>query len=207
MRAQVKRSVMKSTPNTIGSRSSAACQRGQVFGGRLFGDASGFAVVLMGMLLLVGCSQPPHPEILPPAGYRAIAESEYPDDWRMVAELIPTPDRAEGDFDGDSEPDQARLWIQENGTGWVLLAYLSSLPNEPILMYESSRPLGPRPIRTIPPGEHKTDRYYGIGPGGPDSTAVVHLLYDAINLAWVESEGTTYIWNLDLRKFEPVGMY
>jgi hypothetical protein len=175
--------------------------------GRMSRDPSALIGILTATLLLTGCSQPPQSEILPPSGFRAIAESEYSEDWRLVADLFPTPDRAEGDFDGDSELDQARLWLREDGPGWVLMAYLSTRPGEPIVVHESSRPLGPRPIRAIPPGEHKTDRYYGIGPGGPDTTAIVHLLYDAINLAWVESEGTTYIWNPDTGEFDPVGMY
>lgn len=159
------------------------------------------------MLFLVGCSQPRHLELSPPVGYRAIAESEYPRSWQRVADLIPTPDRAVGDFDGDSIVDEARLWVREGGDGWVLMAYLSSMPFEPVRVFESPSRLSNRPIRTIPPGEHRTDQYYGLGPGPPDTTAIVHFDHDAINLGRVESEGTTYIWNQETRSFDPVAMY
>ena len=207
MRVHGKRSVRDSTSDTIASLAFAACQTGWVVRGRMFGGTSVLAAILSGVFLLAGCSQPRHTEISPPPGYRAIADSEYSDDWQRVADLFPTPDRAEGDFDGDSMLDQARVWVRENGDGWVLMAYLSNTRDRPVLLHESDSPLGRRPIRTIRPGEHKTHRFFGIGPGGPDTTAVVHLIHDAINLGYTESEGTTYIWNPDTSEFDLVAMY
>ncbi|MFC1575538.1 hypothetical protein ACFL5A_02685 [Gemmatimonadota bacterium] len=126
-----------------------------------------------------------------------------------MADNFPTPDRAEGDFDGDGELDQARLWIHETDERWVLMAYLSSMPDSAITLYESDRriELGNRPIRAIPPGDHKTDRYYGLEGGGPDTTAILHLTHHAINLGRSESEGTTYVWNPETRAFDAIGMY
>ena len=158
-------------------------------------------------LLLLSCSGRPQLEIVPPEGFRAIAESEHSADWRQAAYLFPTPDRAEGDFDGDGKLDHARIWIHESGDGWVLMAYLSSIPDTPQKLAESDRPPRRRPIRTIAAGEHRTHQYYGIGPGGPDTTAVVRLVYDAINLGYTESEGITYVWNPERQAFDAVGMY
>jgi hypothetical protein len=173
-----------------------------------FGRVGGFLLVA---ILLAQCSRPPSADLTPPEGYRAIVESEFSSDpvWQFFAETFPTPDRAEGDFDGDGELDHARLWLHGTGERWVLVAYLSSIPDTPVTVYESERRmmLGHRPIRTIPPGVHKTHRYFGIGPGHGDTTAVVHLTHDAINLGWVESEGTTYVWNKETHAFDSIAMY
>jgi len=167
------------------------------------------AGVLTAILFFAQCSPPSSGEIRPPDGFRAIAESEYSADWQLLSDAFPTPDRTDGDFDGDGELDQARLWIHESGQRWVLMAYLSSMPGDPVKVYESGRrtELSRRPIRAIPPGEHKTDRYFGIGPGHGDTTAVVHFTFDAINLGYSESEGTTFVWNQETQVFDPIAMY
>jgi hypothetical protein len=187
---------------------------------------SGSAAWIITLLFLIACSQAPDREaapsdpaqgrsqaaeanlqVSPPEGYRAITESEYPESWRRVASLIATPDRAVGDFDGDSIPDEARIWVREDGEGWLLAVYLSSVPSETVRVFESTDGLLNRAVRTIPPGDHKTHRFYGIGPGPADTTAIVHLEHDAINLAWIESEGWTYVWDEGARSFERVAMY
>mgnify|MGYP006294749861 CR=1 FL=1 len=187
---------------------------------------SGCAAWIISLLFLVACSQSPDREadldeaaqgrgqatganlqVSPPEGYRAITESEYPESWGQIADLIATPDRAFGDFDGDSIPDEARIWVRENGVGWLLAVYLSSAPSEPARLFESADRLLNRAVRTIPPGDHNTHRFYGIGPGPPDTTAIVHLDHDAINLAWFESEGWTYVWDKGARSFGRLAMY
>jgi len=148
----------------------------------------------------------------PPQGYREIQKAEYPQDWLDLIERapvwFPTPDRAQGDYDGDERLDYARLWIKSEGVGFVFMAYLASHDYEPIRLARSDR-MSPwrRAVRTIPPGTHKTDRFYGIGPGGPDSTAVITTTTDSINLGWIESEGTTYIWDKEKEEFKAVAMY
>ena len=115
---------------------------------------------------------------------------------------------AQGDYDGDGRIDYARLCRKSRGTGFLLMAYLTTQPDRPI---ELARYDGTShwlfATRTIPPGEHKTHRFYGIGPGGPDSTAVVVTTTDSIHLCRIESEGMVYIWDKDKREFEAVGMY
>ncbi|MFC1530168.1 hypothetical protein ACFL6R_05565 [Gemmatimonadota bacterium] len=151
-------------------------------------------------------------ELSPPAGYREIQRTEYSQDWIDLIERapvrFPTPDRAQGDYDGDEKLDYTRLWIKSEGVGFVLMAYLASHEYEPIQLAWSDRS-SPwrRAVRTIPPGTHKTDRFYGIGPGGPDSTAVITTTTDSINLGWIESEGTTYIWDNEKKEFKAVAMY
>ena len=147
--------------------------------------------------------------LIPPSGYRAIARSEYSVDWHLVEERFPAPDRAGGDFDGDGETDLARLWIHEDGEKWVLMAYLSGMPDLPVEVYQSDHrvELDRRPIWAIPPGDHKTHRYYGIGPGHGDTTAVVHLTHSAIALGYTESEGTTFVWNKEAKVFDPIAMH
>ncbi len=95
----------------------------------------------------------------------------------------------------------------KDGTIWVLVAYLSSQPIEPIELFRTDRRPWSRVVLTIPPGDHKTHRYYGIGPGGPDTTAVITLDCDAIHLARFESEGNVYIWDKKEREFYRVAMY
>ena len=89
------------------------------------------------------------------------------------------------------------------------MAYLSSMPDEPVTVYGSERPteLRRRPIRAIPPGDHKTDAYYGLGGGGPDTTAIIRLTHHAINLGYTESEGTTFVWNQETKVFDAIAMY
>jgi hypothetical protein len=174
----------------------------------MIGGSSKRWMALLAVVFPVGCSGPSSVVVFPPDGYRAIAESEYSAGWRMFADLFPTPDRADGDFDGDGELDQAHLWIHETGEKWVLMAYLSSVADTAITVYESERltELRRRPIRAIPPGDHKTWRYYGHR-GIPDTTTILHLSHDAINLARTESEGFTYVWNPDKRSFDAIYLY
>ena len=164
------------------------------------------------ILLLVSTAGVQQRELSPPEGYREILRSEYSQDWIGLIEQIPTlfytPDRAQGDYDGDERLDYARLWIKSEGVGYVLMAYLASHDYEPIQLARSDqRSVWRRAVRTIPPGTHKTDRFYGIGPGGPDSTAVITTTTDSINLGWIESEGTTYIWDKEKKEFKAVTMY
>jgi hypothetical protein len=151
-------------------------------------------------------------DFIPPEGYRAVEVSEYTtfgygtwEEYRQ--EKYPHPDWAEGDYDGDGDNDHARMWIREEGTGWLLMTYLSSRPDQPMELFKSERPPWSRVVATIPPGTHKTHKYYGIGPGGPDTTAVVVLDHDAIHLGWWESEGWVYVWDKKEAEFEQVWMY
>ncbi|MFC1628432.1 hypothetical protein ACFL3H_04905 [Gemmatimonadota bacterium] len=151
-------------------------------------------------------------ELSPPESYRGIQLTEYSRDWINLIEWnpyqFPTPDRAQGDYDGDERLDYARLWIKSEGIGFVFMAYLSSMDYEPLkITWSDQRSPWSRAIRTIPPGQHKTHRFYGMGSGGPDSTAVIITTTDSINLAWIESEGTTYVWDKEMKEFKAVGMY
>jgi hypothetical protein len=89
------------------------------------------------------------------------------------------------------------------------MAYLSTMPSTPIEVYRSENlhELHRRPIRAIPPGDHKTHRYYGIGPGHGDTTAIAHLEYAALHLGYTESEGNVFVWNKREGRFESLAMY
>ena len=146
-------------------------------------------------------------EPTPPDGYRTIASSEHPKDWLMFKEDYPTPDRATGDYDGDGKIDIARMWIKTEGRGCLISAYLSSQPDDPEELVRTDMSPWRFAIRTIPPGLHKTHRFYGLGPGGPDSTAVITTETDSINWVWIESEGYVFIWDKTKKEFKRVGMY
>jgi len=164
-------------------------------------------LILGAISLFASCAQQSTQRIEPPPGFRSILQSEYPQAWLVVSDQFPTPDRATGDFDGDGLQDQARLWIRDGSDGWMLMAYLSSLAGTPIKITESAGNPWRRPIRAIRAGDHRLHSYYGIGTGKADSTAVVHLRNDAINLAYLESEGVTFVWNIQKEMFESVAMY
>jgi len=157
-------------------------------------------------LMVIACTGSRQIEIAPPAGYREIEKTEYTSYWIQFQEQYPHPDWAEGDYDGDGKTDRANMWIRADGIGWVLMAYLSSQPTEPIELFRTDRRPWSRVVCTIPPGEHKTLRYYGIGLGGPDTTTVITLICDAINLARFESEDNVFVWDKDKREFHRVEM-
>jgi len=166
--------------------------------------------LIVPMFIFIGtlsCSDDNQIEPSPPEGYRAIESSEYPEDWLQRREEYPTPDRATGDYDGDGKNDIARMWINSEGDSCVITAYLSNHPADPKELVRSARSPWRFMIRTIPPGLHKTDRFYGIGPGGPDSTAVIQTETDSINWVWMESEGHVFIWDKAEQGFYRVAMY
>lgn len=163
-------------------------------------------MVLLSAGILSGCASsvscPPAPE-----GFREVRESEYPESWQALITQFTAPDSVEGDFDGDGRLDCARLFVRATDEGWVVVVSLSSQPGAPVRVTESDARLSREMIRGVEPGVHRTHAYYGIGPGERDTTAVIRLATDAINVSVVESEGSTFVWNADLELFERIAMY
>jgi hypothetical protein len=155
---------------------------------------------------VAGCSIGADP-LRAPEGFRPLSESEYPATWTSIRTQVPTPDRTSGDFDGDGEQDTARLYVSEAESGWVLIAALSSRSDSTIELIRSSERLRNQVVRTIEPGVHRLHRYFGIGAGVPDTSAVVRLEHDAINLSYIESEGYTFVWNAERAEFDRLDMY
>ena len=154
------------------------------------------------LLFAVGCSRAFEHDPTPPDGYRAVVESDHDPEIRKH---YPNPGLAEGDFDGDGKQDSAHLWVRTGGTGWQVIAYLSS-QRDPVQVLESDRLPWRYVLYTYEAGEHKTARYYGIGPGGPDTTAIVHLSHEALAVGPWESESTMFLWDPEVREFSHVWM-
>ena len=162
---------------------------------------------LLAFVLLTSCTPDSDLNVTPPPGYRALLEAEYPSGWKSVSGIGEQPDRAVGDFNGDGAADHARLWVAESSDGWILMAYLSGTAPRATELIQSDRSLQRQVLRTIKPGIHRSHRYHGIGLGPADSTAVVNLVNDALNLSVLESEGVTYVWNNRSGTFEALAMY
>ncbi len=62
-----------------------------------------------------------------PAGWRFPRDKDYSEDWAEFRGQIPVPFHARGDFDGDGTEDDAWILLRDNGKGWGLFVFLSSV--------------------------------------------------------------------------------
>jgi len=148
--------------------------------------------------------------VTPPAGFRYPSEADRTHDWHTFKEQLPTPYRAEADFNGDGVSDEAWILLGESDDSWGLFVFLGERGGLPeiIKLHESDgRSVAEgQGITVIEPGEYLTACGKGYWECEPDEPEKLMLSLPAINFFHFESANSFFWWDEDSGQFRETWM-
>lgn len=141
-----------------------------------------------------------------PQGWRYPSDSEIADKWREQDNdkyiLV------NGDFNGDGNPDEARILARKDGRGIGLFVFLgqkgqkykSYLLNE----MEDKDSIHAMGVRKVLPGRYRTACGKGYWACEKDEPSEISTRYDAIDYFKVESASSYFYWDSKAKAFKRV---
>ena len=140
-----------------------------------------------------------------PEGFRYPNEADRTGDWKDFRKEVPTPFRAQADFNGDGLIDDVWLLLRTSNKGWGLFVFLSHKTTSPTVIkleeddgQTAAQRLGVEVVQT---GEYETacgKGYWKCEPGEPTR---LKLLLPAIDFFTFESANSYYWWDVRSKKF------
>jgi hypothetical protein len=144
--------------------------------------------------------------IQPPAGYRLPTESDFKFDWSDNRATMPTPFRAQGDFDGNGIPDEVWLLPKRSGNGFGVFVFLHSRTGAAKVMKLTSARNAPPQRYTV--GVAKPDYYETACGKGYGDFACAHgeperleLKLPGIWFSLTESASSIFWWDAQTATF------
>jgi len=140
-----------------------------------------------------------------PRGYRYPTEADRTGDWEAFKAEVPTPFRAEADFNGDGLPDEAWILLRATGKGWGLFMFLGTRDgSHKIITLEedeartAAQHMG---VSVVEPGEYETACGKGYWDCDPDEPEKLSLVLPALDFFAFESANSFFWWDAKSEKF------